>query len=209
MANNPALLAYEDRYQRVFSAGALHWNDPKPNQHLAQILPQLHPCSNCIEFGCGEGYQERFIASKGHSVTAIDISHTAIAKAKKESPSHLKIRFVVGDVTDGDALNLPPESFHFAWNISCLHMMAEEEDRKAHLELVKRILLPEGLLFSQNGLDLDDVQPGSDSEAKEIDRMKELREKPHNTYMAPNCQGTHLSLALKIDCQEKIDLSGS
>ncbi len=71
----------DDRYRRVFGAGALHWKYPQPNPHLRQVADMLAPHSKCVEFGCGEGYQARFLASFGHRVIAIDLSPTAIAKA--------------------------------------------------------------------------------------------------------------------------------
>ncbi|MBO1582868.1 hypothetical protein [Bacillus sp. XF8] len=40
-------------------------------------------------------------------------------------------------------------------------MMAENEDRVAHLTEVKRILVDKGLFFLQNGLSLEDVKPKS------------------------------------------------
>lgn len=52
-------------------------------------------------------------------------------------------------------------TYNLATNIGCLHMMAENEDRVAHLTEVKRILVDKGLFFLQNGLSLEDVKPKS------------------------------------------------
>ena len=178
MSKQTDLNAYDERYKRVFAAGALSWNDTRPNLYLSHLLEQLPPNMRCIEFGCGEGYQARFIASKGHEVTAIDLSPTAIAKAIKETPDSPRIRFLVGDVTNALSLNLPEASFDLAVDIGCLQMMAEEEDRSNYLNLIYHVLKPNGKLFLQDGLDLDDVKPQSDDEAKELRELKKLRTKP-------------------------------
>lgn len=178
MAKQQDLNAYEDRYRLVFAAGALHWNDPRPNRHLSRLLEQLPEAANCVEFGCGEGYQARFVASRGHTVTGVDLSPTAIAKAISETPSHLQVRFLVGDVTDALSLGLPEASFDLAVDIGCLHMMADDEDRVSYLASVRALLKPEGYFFLQDGLDLDDVSPQSSAEAKELAEAKALQAKP-------------------------------
>ena len=111
--------AYDDRYKAVFAAGALHWNDPRPNAGLLRVVSQLDPGSECIEFGCGEGYQAYLVSSLGHSVTAIDLSPTAIDKARRNALSGSRVRFLVGDVTDPPSLNLPDASYHLAFDIGC------------------------------------------------------------------------------------------
>ncbi len=45
------------------------------------------------------------------------------------NPEGLDVRFLVGDVTDPDSLDLRSCSFQLAVNIGCLHMIAETEDR--------------------------------------------------------------------------------
>ena len=178
MAKQKGLKAYEDRYQAVFAAGALHWNDPRPNPHLSRLLNQLREHSDCIEFGCGEGYQARLIASQGHTVTGIDLSPTAIAKAIRETPPELQIRFLVGDVTDVSSLHLTGRNYDLVVDIGCLHMMAENDDRANYLNLVCNLLRRGGKFFLQNGLDLDDVYPQSEDEAKELAELRALQAEP-------------------------------
>lgn len=178
MARQKGLFAYEERYRLVFTAGGIYWNDPRPNKYLSRLLDQMPPSSRCIEFGCGEGYQARFMSSQGHLVTAIDLSPTAISKAISETPIGDKIVFIVGDVTDSSTLEFEPESFDLAVNIDCLHMMAEDEDRANHLNLIRDVLKTGGRLFLQNGLDLDDIVPHSKEEAQRLAEAKLVRGKP-------------------------------
>jgi SAM-dependent methyltransferase len=152
LALRKGLSAYEGRYRLVLEAGGLYWNDPRPNKSLSRLVDQLPSGLRCVEFGCGEGSQARFMSSRGHSVTAIDLSPTAIAKANRDTPSDLKIDFLVGDVTDASTLGLEPDSFDLAVNIGCLHMMAEDEDRANHFSLIRDILMAGG--GSSPGTDL-------------------------------------------------------
>ncbi len=175
MARQKDLGAYEDRYRLVFAAGAVRWNDPRPNPHLVRALSGVLAGSRCIEFGCGEGYQTHLMASMGFRVTGIDMSATAIAKARSEAPQAPRVEFLTGDVTDSASLKLPHGSYDMAVDIGCLHMLVDEWDRAAYLQLVHNVLKPGGKFFLQNGLDLDDVDPESEEEARRIDELRRER----------------------------------
>lgn len=166
---------YDDRYKAVFAAGALHWNDPRPNAGLLSVLSQLASGSKCIEFGCGEGYQAFLVSSLGHSVVAIDLSPTAIDKARRQAPLDSRVRFLVGDVTDPPSLDLSDSNYDLAVDIGCLHMIVNDEDRARYLSLVRRVLKIGGMLFIQDGLDLDDVVPRSDDDARRLAEAKMAR----------------------------------
>jgi SAM-dependent methyltransferase len=169
---------YEERYQRLYAAGALFWNSPVPNPYLARLLERLPAHSLCIELGCGEGYQVRFMVSKGHSVTAIDLSPTAIEKATQNTSLGLPISYLVGDVTDLAPLHLDEKRYDLAVDIGCLHMMTEDEDRYKYLAIVHKLLKPGGRFFIQNGLDIDDIQPQTEEEARQLVEERKLKLKP-------------------------------
>ncbi len=181
MAKQKSLDAYEERYRLVFAAGALYWNDPRPNPNLMGILSQMRAGSRCIEFGCGEGYQAELMASGGHSVTAIDLSPTAIARARQRSQLNQLVDYRVGDVTDGSSLSLVEASYDLAIDIGCLHMMVEDEDRGSYLSLARRVLKTGGRFFLQEGLDLDDVSPSTAEEARELADTRALAALPRGT----------------------------
>jgi SAM-dependent methyltransferase len=168
MHKNP----YDDRYKAVFAAGALHWNDPRPNAGLLRVLSRLPSGSECIEFGCGEGYQAFLVSSLGHSVTAIDLSPTAIDRARRKATLDSRVWFSVGDVTDPPSLKLFDSKYDLAVDIGCLHMIVNDEDRARYLSLVRRVLKIGGMLFLQDGLDLNDVVPRSDDDARRLAEAK-------------------------------------
>ena len=166
MPKQQSLYDYEDRYKRVYAAGGLNWNNPTPNPALSRLLDSLPGRSNCVEFGCGEGYQAHFMASRGHLVTAIDLSPSAIAMAIRQTMKDYPVTFLAGDVTDAASLHLPPATYDLAVDIGCLHMMTEDEDRTGYLELVRSVLKPGGRFFLQEGLRNGDIEPKPEKSGK-------------------------------------------
>jgi SAM-dependent methyltransferase len=178
MAKQDDLDAYEIRYRLVFDSGALHWNSTGPNERLLQLAYALPVPSRCIEFGCGDGYQARLLATLGHAVTGIDISPTAIAKASLRIDIGTSIDFRVGDVTNPKSLGLSERSYDLAIDIGCLHMMVEDMDRSDYLELARTVLKTGGLLFLQGGLALTDVESQSRAEAEELAQERAAQSLP-------------------------------
>jgi len=184
MAKQQSLYAYEDRYKKVFDAGGINWNNPKPNSELDMILKKIPQKGRCIEFGCGEGYQSRFVASKGFNVIGIDLSISAIMKAQRETPIGMAVSFIVGDITEKSLLSLIEGTFDLAIDIGCLHMMAEQEDRNNYLSNVWSILNERGLFYIQEGIDLQTITPESIEEAEQIKQLKEIQTRPTGTLLS-------------------------
>lgn len=145
------LLAYDERYKKVYEAEGIFWNKHVPHQTLLEFAAKLPKGSTCIDCGCGEGHEARALANLGHRVMGIDLSPTVIERNKKMTP-HLAIEFLVGDVTDLKSLGIEDAVFDLALDIGCLHMMNATIDRISHLKEIKRVLKPGGFLYLQNGL---------------------------------------------------------
>ena len=92
---------YEDRYKRVYAAGARFWETPLPTEELMNFLDEWKPrIGKVIEFGCGEGRDSIFLAHSGYDVTGVDIAPSAINRAREWAREEgLEIDFHVGDVT--------------------------------------------------------------------------------------------------------------
>jgi SAM-dependent methyltransferase len=70
---------WEDRYSgpnRVWSGG--------PNAMLVREVADLPP-GNALDLGCGEGGDAVWLAGRGWTVTAVDISHNALARTAEHA----------------------------------------------------------------------------------------------------------------------------
>lgn len=158
-SEKPYYLAYDERYQRVYEAGAWLWRSSKPTKELLDFLvsPFAPKNGKVIEFGCGEGVDSCYLAQKGYEVWGIDISKTAIEKAKRVAQNQrVAIKFLVEEVTSLHTLQ--SESFVLAVDIRCLHMLTDEQHRRNYLKEVHRVLKKNAVFFLSEGLNINDLK---------------------------------------------------
>lgn len=85
------------------------WN--VPNDEIP-LLPDDMTGLDAIELGCGTGYVSAWMARRGATVTAIDVSECQLATARRLSAEHgLGIAWLQGNAED---VPCPDESFDFA-----------------------------------------------------------------------------------------------
>ena len=73
----------------------------KPGKRLIYFEKLLKRNSKVLDIGCGTGRIALYLSKKGHRVTAIDISETAISKLNAYAKSEkLKIKTLVADLED-------------------------------------------------------------------------------------------------------------
>lgn len=111
-------------------------------KHLQQILKTSFPSGigKYLDFACGTGRITEQIAPSAHQSTAVDISPTMLAEARKKCPN---TNFYLGDITTND-----PDlgqfdlisSFRFFGN-------AQDELRHAALSSICKRLAPDGKLL--------------------------------------------------------------
>lgn len=142
---------YEDRYRRVYGAGARFCETPVPTEELVEFVEKWNLPKGIreLEFGCGEGRDSIFLAKSGLNVTAVDIAPSAIKRAKEWSAEEsVKGDFQVNDVTALKAI--PSESFDLGVNVGCLQMFPEYEDRRELFSEAFRVLKPKAPYFLCN-----------------------------------------------------------
>ncbi len=146
--------AYEDRYKRVYAQGIKYWtNDPIEIKASTDKLEEffkyygLSPKNaKVIEFGCGEGHLAQYLIRKGYEYLGVDLSTSAIAKAKQRlDKSRISGNFLLGDVTHLDMI--ADESYDVAVDNFCLQMLVLDVDRHNYLSEIARILTEEGKAF--------------------------------------------------------------
>jgi 2-polyprenyl-3-methyl-5-hydroxy-6-metoxy-1,4-benzoquinol methylase len=122
--------------------GPLQWESENPVRALVELLdrPDFAPC-RVLELGCGDGVNAVFMASRGCSVTAVDVSATALEMAREnQSEAGVEVEWIEGDVFE---LAPPDEPYDLVFDRGLLHHLPvfRFEDYKS---LVAERLIPGG-----------------------------------------------------------------
>jgi ubiquinone/menaquinone biosynthesis C-methylase UbiE len=93
-----------------------------------------------LDLGTGPGTQAAVISKSGFEVTGIDISKTAIKKAKKLFP---QVNFMVDNILK---TKIPADTFDYIFDRGCFHTLPPRS-RQKYVRTVTRILHVGGILF--------------------------------------------------------------
>lgn len=111
-----------------------------PDENLVDFFGKGIPIASAVELGCGEGRNAIFMAEHGVSVTAIDISKSAIENANKLAVQKgVNIDFRCQNALKGD-IN---DKYDFAYDSGMLHHLPPHR-RLTYIELLKSVLKPGG-----------------------------------------------------------------
>ncbi len=127
------------------------------SREIDSLNLQKDYCSDILEVGCGLGHVAEYLSTKLHhdcSITGMDISPTAVAKAKVNFP-HLS--FAVGDICS-DAL-IVDRSFDILILSEILWYLLEQIEQA--FENVDKLLKPKGVLIISNTF-LEDQKYGKE-----------------------------------------------
>jgi SAM-dependent methyltransferase len=123
----------------------------KPNAALVDVVHDLAP-GRALDLGCGEGGDSIWLAEQGWEVTGIDISATAVARARAEAARRgvgEKITWVAGDLstwTPSDRYDLVSACFFHSPvefpRSRVLERMASAVTSGGHLLLVGHAVAP-------------------------------------------------------------------
>jgi len=140
----PASAGWEARYQET-SAEKLPWFYPELDADIAQTIATHGLTSGAVlDIGCGPGTQAVELAKRGFTVTATDISHSAVEFARQlAATENIDIDFHVDDVLDS-RLN---GAFDLILDRGIFHCFPEASDQDAYVNTVRRLLKPGGLLL--------------------------------------------------------------
>ena len=131
--------------------GEVLW-DNEPERASAEDLPRFSPHMDTslplLDFGCGNGRQSRYLAKHFDRVIATDVSPSAIAKAREETPAELKIEYRVLDA-------LKPEqarAFHDELGDVNVYMrtvmhVVQKGDRPKFVETLSTLIGRRGTLY--------------------------------------------------------------
>ena len=138
----------EDFWDSRYRENTRIWSG-EPNPQLLAEVSALNP-GKALDAGCGEGADAIWLAQRGWTVTAIDISEVAIGRAREAShPARASVEWICGDALQTP---LPTRSFDLvSMQYPALPKAAGEAAVRRLLDTVR----PRGLLLAVYH-DLDD-----------------------------------------------------
>ncbi len=160
-------MEWDQRYQENDTP----WERGEPAPPLVEYLENNEIHGHVLVPGCGLGHDARLLASNGCDVLAIDISPTALEKAKNFStPSSGKLEYKLLDFLDPDS-GLPSNRFDYIFEHTCFCAI-EPHQRLAYVEAAQRALKPGGHILGVFFTDLErDNGPPYSSSNDEIEEL--------------------------------------
>lgn len=141
-------------------AAQLPWELGGPDACLEELIGQriIPSGGNVLDIGCGLGSAAVYLAAAGFRVTGIDISMTAIEKARaKAEHVGVAVDFQAGDVLTA---SLPSKAYDLVYDRGCLQHLAADQ-HEAYRKLLIRVLKTKGhyaVELAQNLMSLDDLR---------------------------------------------------
>ena len=178
-------LRYDDRYRRMHDQGFERWvSSLEENVGVLKSIEKFFEYSGCkplvtsiIEFGCGEGFIAEYLISRGYDYLGLDISESAIEKAREHSGVRGRNSFHVADILS-DLDQIGEALFNVAIDNQCFHMLVTDRHRMNYLNNVKRILKKSGKVFFRECVqeeeftqEISDFQDWLDKTGNEYDTL--------------------------------------
>lgn len=130
------------------------WYQPTPTTSLEFLKEFNIPKSaKIIDVGGGDSFLvDRLIDLGYQDITVLDISETALERAKKRlGDKASQVKWIVADAANFS----PSEQYDFWHDRAAFHFLTEESDIKNYLNTIKKHLSPNGILvvgtFSETG----------------------------------------------------------
>ena len=149
-----------DGVYKALKPDELPWNAGGPDSDLVRLADAGSlPMGRALDAGAGPGHDAAFLADRGWSVLAVDLSGEALKLAEKT----VRAEGQHGRVTlrEADVLKLkePSESFALVFDRGCFHTLPEP-DRPRYVSQMSRLLQPGGKLVLRTFSDQEPEGPG-------------------------------------------------
>ncbi|WP_342576008.1 class I SAM-dependent methyltransferase [Solibacillus sp. FSL K6-1781] len=125
----------------------------RPDEHLVKYIErQIIKPRKVLEIGCGNGRNAIYLAQKGCTVTAVDLSQRAIDWAKEQANvNKVNIQFVCENIFN---LNLELQEFDYIYDSGCFHHLSPHR-RVSYIQFINKYLKNNGYFsisaFKENG----------------------------------------------------------
>lgn len=120
------------------------WDTGKPQSALVELEASGEIGGRVLDAGCGTGVEAAFLAERGHDVTGVDISATAIERARATARQRgVDVTFRVGDALD---LDDGPDTYDTVVDSGLFHALPEDR-RGTYADELGRVLRDDGTAF--------------------------------------------------------------
>jgi SAM-dependent methyltransferase len=159
LAQGRPLSWFEDLYDKARHEGAtVPWADLVPNPNVLPLfdaIPHSDAHGRALKVGCGYGDDAEWLAQRGYSVTAFDISPTAIAECMRRFPAS-RVNYVVAD------LFMAPSDwsgqFELVWESYTLQVLPPKLRPEA-IRAISNFVAPDGyLMFASRARDANEPE---------------------------------------------------
>jgi len=115
------------------------WDIKEPQPVIVALEQAGGFVGDVLDAGSGMGYHSIYLASRGHRVTGVDSSPTAVAKAAERAAERgVDVKFMVADVTRLDGLE---PGFTTALDYGLFHCLKDEQ-RRQYAAAMHRVCAP-------------------------------------------------------------------
>ncbi|HCR29598.1 MAG TPA: hypothetical protein DIV79_06245, partial [Opitutae bacterium] len=122
------------------------WDRGEPAPPLVEFVEKQSLSGQILVPGCGIGHDARYLAEQGYIVHAIDISGTALNRARSLHESKaLNLKFEKANFLD-ESNGLPHAHFDLLFEHTCFCAI-DPSDRARYAQAANQILKPNGLLL--------------------------------------------------------------
>ncbi|HEU4363491.1 MAG TPA: class I SAM-dependent methyltransferase [Mycobacterium sp.] len=150
MSNSTVRPDFDDLYSDTREVDgaplATPWDIGAPQPVVEQLVAYRALHGEVLDAGTGPGHHAIYFASKGYSVTGIDLSAAAIARARRNAErAGVTVDFRVADATALDGLD---NRFDTVVDCAFYHVFADDEQLQAkYLQALHRATKPGARLF--------------------------------------------------------------
>ena len=155
---------YRTQYENFYRSDEYYWGT-EPADFLNRLiaLKPPRPGMKILDIGCGEGKDAVYMAKRGYTVTAFDLTESGIAKTKRlADKNHVRIKAYVDDINTFET----DERFDIIYSSGTLQYLQKEAIRP-FFEKITKMTNPHGLNYFNVFVDKPFIAPAPDWDKEE------------------------------------------
>lgn len=135
---------FRTQYEKFYESEEYYWGT-EPADFLDKLiaLKQPRPGMKILDIGCGEGKDAVYMAKKGYTVTAFDLTESGIAKTKRlAEENRVRIKAYVDDINTFES----DERFDIIYSSGTLQYLSKDKIQP-FFEKIMKMTNPGGLNY--------------------------------------------------------------